>query len=43
MKWVYAAYTVTWVIVIAYIIMLTVGFRRVRDDIAELPDNQRRR
>ena len=43
MNWVYAAYTVTWVIVIAYVVMLTVGFRRVREDIAELEDSQRRR
>ena len=36
MNWVYAAYGITWAIVIAYLLILTRGFQRVRDDLGDL-------
>jgi CcmD family protein len=36
MTWVYAAYTATWVVLIAYIVMLNRGYQKVRADIEEL-------
>jgi len=36
MKWVYAAYAAAWAIHIAYLMALTRGFQRVRDDIEDL-------
>ena len=36
MKWVYAAYGVTWGIHIVYLITLTRGYQRVRRDIEDL-------
>lgn len=36
MKWVYAAYAVTWAVHIVYLIILTRGYQRVRSEIADL-------
>jgi hypothetical protein len=36
MKWVYAAYAVTWAVHIVYIVILTRGYQRVRRDIEDL-------
>ncbi len=36
MKWVYAAYSAAWIIHIAYLVILTRGYQRVRDDIDDL-------
>jgi hypothetical protein len=36
MKWVYAAYTATWIVHIAYIVILTRGYQRAKQDIEEL-------
>jgi len=36
MNWVYTAYGITWAIIIAYLVILTRGFQRVRVDIADL-------
>jgi uncharacterized membrane protein YdjX (TVP38/TMEM64 family) len=36
MNWVYTAYGITWAILIAYLLVLTLGFQRVRDDVADL-------
>jgi hypothetical protein len=36
MNYLYAAYTATWVIHIAYLVILTMGYRKLRDDIDDL-------
>jgi hypothetical protein len=36
MKWVYAAYIAAWAIHIVYLVVLTRGFQRVRQDIEDL-------
>ena len=36
MKWVYAAYTATWIIHIGYLLILTRGYRKLREDVQEL-------
>ena len=36
MKFLYAAYTLTWVVLIFYLLTLTRGFQRLRDDLDEL-------
>ena len=36
MKWVYAAYAAAWAIHLVYLVVLTRGFQRVREDIEEL-------
>ncbi len=36
MNWVYAAYAAAWAIHIVYLVVLTFGFKRVRQDIEEL-------
>ncbi len=36
MSWVYAAYTAAWIIHIVYLVILTRGYQRVRDDIDDL-------
>lgn len=36
MKWVYAAYTVTWAVHIVYFVILTRGYQRVRREIDDL-------
>jgi hypothetical protein len=36
MKWVYAAYGVTWAVHIVYLLILTRGYQRVRDEIKDL-------
>jgi hypothetical protein len=36
MKYLYAAYVVTWVIHIGYVLILTRGFQRLRADVADL-------
>ena len=36
MKFLYAAYTVTWVVLICYLVYLTRGFQRLRDDLEDL-------
>jgi CcmD family protein len=36
MKFMYAAYAVTWIIHIAYLAMLTRGYRRVREELDDL-------
>ena len=36
MNWVYAAYGVTWAVHIAYLIVLTRGYQRVRRDVQDL-------
>ncbi len=36
MNWVYAAYAAAWAIHIAYLIVLTRGFQRVREDVEDL-------
>jgi len=36
MKWVYAAYGVTWAVHIIYLIILTRGYQRVRSEIEDL-------
>lgn len=36
MKWVYAAYVVTWAVHIVYLFVLTRGYQRVRDEIKDL-------
>ncbi len=41
MKFLYAAYTVTWVVLIFYLVYLTRGFQRLRDDLDELRKNSR--
>ncbi len=36
MNWVYAAYAAAWAIHIVYLVVLTRGFQRVRQDMDEL-------
>ena len=36
MKFLYAAYAVTWIIHIFYLMILTRGFQRVREDVEDL-------
>ena len=36
MKWVYAAYAATWAIHIVYLLVLTRGYQRVREDLEDL-------
>ncbi len=36
MKYLYAAYIITWVVLIGYIVILTVGFKRLQDDVRDL-------
>lgn len=36
MKFLYAAYGVTWAVIIFYLLVLTRGFQRVRQDVREL-------
>ena len=36
MTFLYAAYTVTWVILIGYLIILTLSFSNLRDEVDEL-------
>jgi CcmD family protein len=36
MNYLYAAYVITWVILIGYIAMLTRGFRRLQEEMREL-------
>ncbi len=36
MNWVYAAYTATWIIHIAYLVILTRGYQKAKEDIEEL-------
>jgi hypothetical protein len=36
MKFMYAAYAATWIIHIAYLAIMTRGYRRVREEIEEL-------
>lgn len=36
MKWVYAAYIVTWTVHIIYFVILTRGYQRVRREIQDL-------
>jgi hypothetical protein len=36
MKWVYAAYAAAWAVHITYLLILTRGYQRVRDDIDDL-------
>jgi hypothetical protein len=36
MKWVYAAYGAAWTIHIVYLLILTRGYQRLRDDIDDL-------
>ncbi len=36
MNYLYAAYAATWIIHIGYIVILTAGFAKVRDEIKEL-------
>ncbi len=36
MKWVYAAYGAAWTIHIVYLVILTRGYQRLRDDIDDL-------
>ena len=36
MKFLYAAYAVTWAIHICYLVVLTRGFQRLREDIDDL-------
>jgi len=36
MKFLYAAYAVTWLVHIVYLVILTRGFQRVRDEAEEL-------
>jgi CcmD family protein len=36
MNWVYAAYTATWIIHIAYLVILTRGYQRAKEEIEEL-------
>jgi hypothetical protein len=36
MKWVYAAYAATWAIHITYLLVLTRGYQRVREDVEDL-------
>lgn len=36
MKFLYAAYGVTWAVIILYLLVLTRGFQRVREDVREL-------
>jgi CcmD family protein len=36
MKFLYAAYIVTWVILIGYIVVLTLGFERLQEEVREL-------
>ncbi len=36
MNWVYAAYAAAWAIHIVYLIILTLGYQRVRHDIDDL-------
>ncbi len=36
MKWVYAAYGATWTIHIVYLLVVTRGYQRVREEIEDL-------
>jgi len=36
MKFLYAAYIITWVVLIGYIAILTIGFKRLQDDVRDL-------
>lgn len=36
MKWVYAAYAATWAIHIVYLLVLTSGYQRVREEVEDL-------
>jgi hypothetical protein len=36
MKWVYAAYAATWAIHIVYLLVLTRGYQRVREEVEDL-------
>ncbi len=36
MKWVYAAYGATWAIHIVYLLVLTRGYQRVREEVEDL-------
>ncbi len=36
MKWVYAAYAVTWAVHIVYLLLLTRGYQRLREEVEDL-------
>jgi len=36
MKYLYAAYIITWVVLIGYIATLTLGFKRLQEDVRDL-------
>ena len=36
MNWVYAAYTATWIIHISYLVILTRGYQKAKQEIEEL-------
>jgi hypothetical protein len=36
MKWVYAAYAATWAIHILYLLVLTRGYQRLREEVEDL-------
>ena len=36
MKWVYAAYAAAWIVHIAYLLILTRGYERVREEVDDL-------
>lgn len=42
MKFLYAAYAATWIIHIAYLFILSRGYARVREEIAELQKTESR-
>ena len=36
MKYLYAAYVITWVVLLGYILILTLGFKRLEEDVRDL-------
>lgn len=36
MKFLYAAYIITWVVIIAYIAIMTRGFKKLQDEVRDL-------